>query len=92
MGDDGDRAGVAEVAARGVDAVRHQRLDVVHVVLVDDLLAQGVDDDDHDLGRSLEAVVARGLPAPPAWAPDWVPARVRATAAAVTAASVRARR
>ena len=47
---DGDRPGVPEVALGGVDVVGHQALDVGHVVLVDDLLAQRVDDDDDDLG------------------------------------------
>jgi hypothetical protein len=42
---------VAEVPARSVDAVGHQRLDVLHVVLLDDLPAEGIDDDDHDLVR-----------------------------------------
>jgi hypothetical protein len=42
---------VPEVALRRVHVVGHQALDVGHAVLVDDLLAQRVDDDDDDLGR-----------------------------------------
>jgi hypothetical protein len=60
--DDGDRAGVTEVALGSVDAVLHQRLDVAHVVLVDDLLAERVDDDDHDLRRPVDRL--RTVPAP----------------------------
>ena len=51
VGHDRDRPGVAEVALGRVDAVLHQRLHVAHAVGVDDLLAEGVDDDHHDLRR-----------------------------------------
>ena len=53
VGDDGDRGGVAEPAARRVDAATHEPLHVAHVVLPDDLARQAVHhDDDHPVGRS----------------------------------------
>ena len=49
VGHHGDRTQVTEIGVGGIGAVVHQRLDVAHLVLLDDLLRQCVDDDHHDL-------------------------------------------
>ena len=58
------RAQVPQVGVRGVDPSAISLCDVRHVVLVDDLPGQRVDDDDDDLVGHLPATVRRAVGRP----------------------------